>query len=147
MSTVCPVSERRVEAITVRLTAALVIGILAVGLASDLLSWVAVALAVDFFIRAFTNRPVSPISYFARQMRKQISKPAQLTNAAPKVFAAKLGFLMTVVIAITGFFGLQTIASSLAFMLIILAGLEAVFSYCLGCQIYSLLLKLQKKQA
>jgi len=61
-------------------------------------------------------------------------------DKAPKVFAARLGFLMTTVIAVLFILELQLASFVVAGMLIFFAGLEFGFAICVGCTIYTYLI-------
>ena len=60
-----------------------------------------------------------------------------MIDKAPKIFAARLGFLMTTVIAVLFILHLQILSMIVAGILIFFATLEFVFAICVGCMIYS----------
>jgi hypothetical protein len=93
----------------------------------------------DFFIRAFTEIKYSPISYVSHYLSNTLNLPIKLIDKAPKIFAARLGFLMTTVIV--GLFILKLGMASLiiAGILIFFATLEFLFAICVGCMIYTYL--------
>ncbi len=143
---VCPISEQRVNKQVTRLNAMFTIGItiLAMVIGSAALL---VFLMADFFIRAFTDLKFSPISYVSHSLSNALNLPVKLIDKAPKIFAARLGFLMTLVI--TALFVLEFSLASMivAGVLVFFAGLEFVFAICVGCMIYTyLVLPFYKKQ-
>lgn len=142
MKDACPISIRQVNETIVRLVAFLVFAGAVVGCFFHL-KWIAAGLAVDFFIRAFTPWPVSPLSLMARSIAGILGLEPRPINAGPKIFAARIGFFFAAVIAVLAFMNLTTVAVSLAGVLALFAALESFFAVCVGCHIYSLLNRLR----
>jgi hypothetical protein len=87
---------------------------------------------------------------FKKFIRPRLAAPTELEAPEPPTFAQLIGFLVTgvgVVLALVGVpYGL-VVAAAFAF---VAAFLNSVFAYCLGCQIYVLLVRagiLGRKQA
>jgi len=133
---VCPISDQRVNEQVTRLNAMFTIGIvvLAFVLNSVLLF---IFLMADFFIRAFTEIKFSPINYVSYYLSNALNLPVRLIDKAPKIFAARLGFLMTTVIAGLFIFGFKVASLVVAGTLIFFASLEFFFAICVGCLIYT----------
>lgn len=143
MSVECPFSPQTANEKVVRLTAFLVVLLMLTGLFANL-KWFALLLSFDFFIRGFTNRPWSPLRRAARAQAKILRLKPKMINAGPKIFAARIGCVVCVVITLSAFTGLTGTARILAEILILLAGLEAFLGICVGCHIYSLLQTIKK---
>ena len=78
---------------------------------------------------------------FRRLVRPRLKPPAELEDPVPPTFAQGVGFVITAIGLILTLLGLTPalpIAAALAF---IAAFLNSVFGYCLGCQIYLLLVR------
>ena len=78
---------------------------------------------------------------FRRVVRPRLAPPAELEDPRPPTFAQAVGFVVTVVGVVLGAFGVAAavpIAAALAF---VAAFLNAAFGFCLGCQIYLLLVR------
>ena len=136
---VCPISDQRVNEQVTRFNALFAIGtIVSAFVFNSVLLFL--FLMADFFIRAFTEIKFSPISYASHYLSNALSLPVKLIDKAPKVFAARLGFLMTAVIA--GLFALDLHLASMviAGMLVFFASLEFLFAICVGCMIYTYLI-------
>jgi len=135
---VCPISDQRVNEQVTRLNAMFTIGIivLAFVLNSALLF---IFLMADFFIRAFTEIKFSPINFASHYMSHTMNLPIRMIDKAPKVFAARLGFLMTTVIAGLFIFSFKTASVVVAGILIFFASLEFLLAVCVGCLIYTYL--------
>jgi len=133
---VCPISDQRVNEQVTRLNALFTIGtvLLAFILNSAFLF---VFLMADFFIRAFTEIKFSPINYISYYLSNALNLPVRLIDKAPKIFAARLGFLMTTVIAGLFIFGFKVASIAVAITLIFFASLEFIFAICVGCLIYT----------
>ena len=74
-------------------------------------------------------------------IRPRLSAPTELENPVPPTFAQGVGFVITgvgLVLSLVGVPYALVIAASLAF---IAAFLNSVFAFCLGCQIYLLLVR------
>lgn len=140
MNDACPISTRQVDETIVRLVAFQVFVAAVLG-CIGFLPWVAAALALDFFIRGFTNWPISYLARIARFIAKTFGLAPKPINAGPKIFAARMGFFFAVAIAILGFMKLTLLAVYMANALAVFAALESFFSICIGCHIYSLLNK------
>ena len=78
---------------------------------------------------------------FRTFVRPRLSAPAELEDPIPPTFAQLIGFFVTsvgIVLALLGVpYGL-VVAAAFAF---VAAFLNGVFGYCLGCQIYVLLVR------
>ena len=78
---------------------------------------------------------------FARLVRPRLAPPAELEDPRPPTFAQGVGFAVTVLglaLHLLAVPGALVVAASVAF---VAAFLNAVFGYCLGCQVYLLLVR------
>jgi len=133
----CPFSPQTANENVVRLTAFLVVLLMLTGLFSNL-GWFALLLSFDFFIRGFTGRPWSPLRRAAKALARLLRLKPKTINAGPKIFAARIGFVVCAIITLLAFTGLIGTAQLLAEILVLMAGLEAFLGICVGCHIYSL---------
>ena len=120
----------------------LVVAVLGFGGAA-LAAWVLLAaLSALFAWAAFAGVRRHPFGLlFKRFVRPRLAPPEELEDPRPPTFAQGVGFAVTIVGVILGAAGLTLavpIAASFAF---IAAFLNAVFGYCLGCQLYLLLVR------
>ncbi len=135
---VCPISDQRVNEQVTRLNAFFTIAtvVLAFVFNSVLLL---IFIMADFFIRAFTEIKFSPISFVSHYLSNALSLPVKMIDKAPKVFAARLGFLMTLTITALFSLNLSIAAVIMASLLVFFASLEFFFAICVGCLIYTYL--------
>jgi hypothetical protein len=78
---------------------------------------------------------------FRTLVRPRLAPPSELEDPRPPTFAQGVGFAITLIGVVLGLVGLPAgvlIAAAFAF---VAAFLNAVFDYCLGCQMYLLLLR------
>ena len=79
--------------------------------------------------------------FYKKVIRPRLAAPTELEDPIPPTFAQGIGFVITLAGAVLHLVGVPyalVIAASFAF---IAAFLNAVFAYCLGCQIYLLLVR------
>jgi hypothetical protein len=100
------------------------------------------ALALLFAWGAFAGIRRHPWGLLFRALvRPRLAPPAELEDPAPPTFAQGVGLLVTgvgLVLHVTGVPAALPASAALAF---VAAFLNAVFGYCLGCQLYLLLVR------
>jgi len=130
-----------------RLSAAITSAVLATALATNNL-WVVIAQAIVFAIGAFRGPQFTPYALIFKKIVKPRLKSAVITeDVRPPQFAQSVGLIFALVAitgSITGISGLFVVAVSLA---LAAAFLNAAFNFCLGCEMYVLLLRARKPQA
>ena len=102
-----------------------------------------VALAALFAWGAFAGVARHPYGVLYRKLvRPRLAAPTELEDPAPPTFAQGVGLFVTaigIVLHLAGVPYAVVIAASAAF---IAAFLNSVFGYCLGCQLYLLLVRI-----
>lgn len=133
---VCPVSSNRISNHIPRINAGLVVSILILYAITHF--WIIpIFLVVDFYTRGFGNGKYSILGILSSHISELLPREGKQINNAPKIFAARLGFVFTSAIILFHFTELTTITSSISYMLILLAGLECISNFCVGCWIYT----------
>jgi len=129
-----------------RFSAAITSAVLATALATSNL-WVIVAQAIVFAIGAFRGPQFTPYALIFKNIVKPRLKSAVITeDVRPPQFAQSVGLIFALVAiagSITGISGLFVVAVSFA---LAAAFLNAAFNFCLGCEMYLLLLRARKPQ-
>ncbi|MBF6598557.1 MAG: DUF4395 domain-containing protein [Fermentimonas sp.] len=119
----------------IRIVALLVVIVTLITLAY---SWIflAVILAIDFALRSFTRVP-SPLAFIAKSASRYLKLKPKHIFAPPKKFAAALGFIFSILIALFLYLNLLIPAYITGLILVLCATLESVFNICLGCYVYN----------
>ena len=133
---ICPVSPERVDENQVRVTALSVVFIMGDYVLTGALILPAV-LAVDFFIRACARLNYSPLSFLAHRIVRLIGSEAIPIDKAPKIFAARIGFIFSILTLLGGIMNLTFLSFISGSVLILFAFLECGLNFCAGCGVYS----------
>lgn len=133
---VCPISNEKVNEHLTRLNALFAILLITAGFLFNSVMFSLLLLA-DFFIRAFANSKYSPVSYASSGVARMLQLRKKPIDKAPKIFAARMGFIMTLIIASFFILGFHTASLVVAGILVFFATLEFVFGICVGCYIYT----------
>ena len=133
---ICPISEERMDENRVRVTALGVIMTMGGFFITGNVIFPAL-LVVDFFIRAFTNLKYSPLSWLAHIFVTSFGTQPVWIDKAPKVFAARIGFLLTFIISVAALLGLPLLAYVTSATLVVFAFLECGINFCAGCWVYT----------
>jgi hypothetical protein len=99
-------------------------------------------IVIVFAIGAFVGISKHPYgAIFKKFIRPNLAAPTELENPKPPTFAQLIGFVITLVGFVLALFGLTTGAFIAVAFAFVAAFLNSVFGYCLGCQIYVLLVR------
>jgi hypothetical protein len=132
----CPVSTEKVDENRVRVTALGVILIMGTFFVTGNALFPSL-LFVDFFIRAFTKLPYSPLSWLAHLFVNSMGTNPVLIDKAPKVFAARIGLVFTFFTAASSLLGYSLLAYVMGTTLVLFAFLECGLNFCMGCWFYT----------
>ena len=133
---ICPVSTERVDENRVRATAFGVVITMGAFLITGI-PWFAVLLAVDFYIRAFTRLKYSPLSWLSHLMIRALGTNPVYIDKAPKVFAARIGLLLSTITSAAALANLPLLAVVTGATLVLFAFLECGLNFCAGCWVYT----------
>ncbi|MDF1573804.1 MAG: DUF4395 domain-containing protein [Bacteroidales bacterium] len=133
---VCPVSSERVDENRVRVNALGVVLIMGGFFITGMYVFPAF-LVLDFFIRAFTKLAYSPLGYLAHIFVKVIGTQPVIIDKAPKVFAARIGFVFALITSLGALLGLPLLAFISGSVLVLFAFLECGLNFCMGCWLYT----------
>ncbi len=137
----CPLSHKQTNTFTARINAIFVVILIILSL-FWINKWIPLFLTLDFFILGFLEKS-SPRSFIAKKITK-IFKKGKIVNAGPKIFAAKIGFWVSLIITICVFRDWSFSYYFFAGILIVAASAEAFFEFCLGCKIFPFWMKLKR---
>ena len=128
-----------------RFSAAITVIVLAIALATQN-AWVLALQAVVFAIGAIRGPQFTPYAFiFKRVVKPRLRGEVVTEDSRPPQFAQTVGFLF----ALAGLLG-AAIGSSLVFGIAVgfalaAAFLNSVFNYCLGCEMYLLVLRIRTR--
>jgi hypothetical protein len=100
--------------------------------------WLLIPLTYGFWARVLTGPTLSPL---ARAAIKLMARQPKYVPGPPKRFAQGMGAAMTSVATLLWLTGSTTAAGVFVVMLVAAATLESVFAFCLGCQIFAMLMR------
>lgn len=132
---VCPLSPLRINGNVARITGLLMAAMLACYALTGSLYFILV-IAIDYFIRAATPMPYSPFSWLAAKIVAAFKLNNHPIDKAPKIFAARVGFLFAFTATILYFVN-PAASLVVALILMFFALLESVFDFCVGCIVYT----------
>lgn len=140
----CPVNFEKADEMRIRITALLVVGLVAAVLFGKL-PWLLGLLAADFFWRGFGPRKWSPLAKISGWLAAKIQAPARPIDLAPKQFAARIGFFLTTAAAVFYLVGWSSAGFWTAATVGFFAALEGVFGFCVACVFYPFVFRWQEK--
>jgi hypothetical protein len=105
--------------------------------------WLLIPLTYGFWARVLTGPTLSPLGWLAqRVIAPRLGAPKPVPGP-PKRFAQGMGAAMaTVALVLALPVGAHTAADVVLSLFVVAAGLESIFAICLGCQVFSLLMRL-----
>jgi hypothetical protein len=104
--------------------------------------WLTVPLALGFWARVLTGPTLSPFGQLATRLIAPRLGDPRYVSGPPKRFAQGMGAAMSTAAAVLALAGAHTAATVLLAALVVAATLESVFGFCLGCQVFGLLMRL-----
>ncbi len=141
MNAMCPLSFKKIDENAARINAAQAVLFILLFLFSPL-KWLILIVTADFFVRGFG---MSECSLFAKISKKILElakvKPV-MTDAAPKIFAARIGFLFSCMLTACWILNWHFAALLIGLMFAACAFLEAAFRFCIACKMYPLVCKI-----
>ncbi len=99
-----------------------------------------------FALGALVGLQAQPYGWLFRTVvRPRLAPPSELEDAAPPRFAQAVGFVFAIVALIAALAGATTVATVAIALALIAAFLNAVFAFCLGCEMYLILARLRHR--
>lgn len=134
-SLICPISSKKIDNNTSRITAGLVASVLLLFITTGSPLFLILVMC-EFFIKVFFKGMYSPLHSIADTLVKRLGWVGKKIDEAPKTFSARMGLLVTLVSGILHISGFTIASNITAILLISMASLHAIFNYCVGCVIY-----------
>ncbi len=103
--------------------------------------WLVIPLAYGFWARVLTGPRLSPLAALASRVIAPRLGPPRDVSGPPKRFAQGMGAAITTAAVVAYLLGADGAVAVLLVLLVTAATLESVFAFCLGCQIFGLLMR------
>jgi hypothetical protein len=141
------VAARRVDVRGPRFAATVTTVVLVVVLATGS-GWLLAAQGLVFAVGAFAGLRRAPYGLlFAHLVRPRLGPPTAFEDEAPPRFAQGVGLVFAAV-GVAGYLGGVPVLGAVAAALALAAAfLNAAFGFCLGCEMYLVILRLRKRSA
>ena len=128
-----------------RFSAAITSAVLATALATNNL-WVVIAQAIVFAIGAFKGPQFTPYAFIYKTIVKpRLKGEVPTEEVKPPQFAQRVGLLFALVAIIGAATGIDLVFTIAVAGALGAAFLNAAFNFCLGCEIYLLLLRARSR--
>ncbi len=138
MTEVYPINERQVNENVTRLNALATFIVMSIFIFTPA-KWILFLLPVDFALRAWFRGRYSPIGRMNSYMVRRLQLGEILINEGPKVFAARIGLVLSALALASFIAGFNLLAYILGGTLVFFSFLEAAFGFCVACKIYPLI--------
>lgn len=143
-SLICPISKETVNKYVVRIIGFFVAVLVSLYVYTGNV-YIMLFLIYDFYIRAFTKLNYSPLAQLSKYIVKKFNIGFEKIDKAPKIFAARVGFLFSTS-AVLLYFQNPVASIVVSLILVFFALLESLFNFCVGCVVYTyIVLPLNKK--
>jgi hypothetical protein len=143
MQAVCPITDKRINERVARINALITVLLVASFLVFKF--WGAlVFLAVDFCLRGFFDSKCSLICITSKWIVSRFNLGGKVINAGPKIFAAQVGLVFSIVAIALSFSGFLTSGLIVASILGLFSFLETTFGFCVACKLYPILRNVNK---
>ena len=108
--------------------------------------WVLIAQGLVFAIGALRGPQKTPYGLiFKKFVKPRLAQPGPTEDVRPPKFAQSVGFIFALVGSIGAFAGIDLLFTIATGFALGAAFLNAAFNYCLGCEMYLILVRLTSK--
>lgn len=135
MSAHCPISGKLTDNTAGRVVASIVVLVSLAAIATGAW-WVFAVLAVDFAWRSFAPDRKSPLAFVADRLVAALDWKRVPSDAAPKLFATRLGLAMCVATFALAAMGLTALALVAGAAFAACIALYAAADVCVACHVY-----------
>ena len=104
--------------------------------------WLLAVMAYGFVARVLTGPTLSPLGRLATSVAAPRLGAPKYVPGPPKRFAQAIGAVITTAGAVSALaFEANGVGDGLLVVMIVAAGLESIFAFCVGCQVFGLLMR------
>lgn len=144
MAQQCPLIFRQIDATVVRINTLFVISAISIFFIIHN-SLILILLVIDFILRLYGYKYLSPIQNMSLFIQKKLSFPVKIEDAGAKRLAAFFGVGFTLALLIAYWLNADSAVMIIGGIFIFCASMELLFGYCVGCKIYYISKKLYPK--
>ncbi len=135
MTQVCLIVNTQVNEKVTRSNALIVFILTAISLFTPF-KYIIFFIFFDFALRSIYDGKFSPVNGSNQFLANLLGLKQSLINARPQIFAARIGLLLSFLIAFAYSFEYFALVNSFASILAFFSFLEAFFGFCVACKIY-----------
>jgi len=136
----CPVTDRTINEKIARLNALFILLILFGFILTQNVLFV-VFLIFDFYFRATDYSKLSLIAGISKKVAKIFALNKVIINAGPKIFAARVGMVLSALIVLSFLINFKWMAMGLTAILGVFSFLESFLGLCVACMLYPYIYK------
>jgi len=141
MSNSCPLNFKQVDSNVSRFSA-LVVATLVITYLVTLNTFILFFLALDFVMKLFINRDISPITLVGEFLKEFFKIKENYVDGGAKRLAGFFGLFFVVLLIISDYFAPWEVSLVVAAVFLACSLLDVFFDYCLGCKIYFIIKKI-----
>lgn len=135
-----PVNEKAARAVAGGVLL-LSVATLLLSLVADRWLWLVAPMAAGFLARVLTGPTLSPLGQLATKLAAPRLGTPVLVAGPPKRFAQAIGLLVTTAAVVLLVAGYPGGTQALLGLMVVAAGLESIFAYCVGCKVFAILMR------
>lgn len=141
MAQQCPLLFRQVDAAVIRINTLFVIAGVVAYLLSDAVA-ILVFVIVDFLIRLYGYKHLSPTQNGSLWIQRKLSIPSKMEDAGAKRLAAYFGVGFIIALVAFHVIGIGWAVHAIAAIYLFSASLDLFFGFCIACKLYYMVKKL-----
>ncbi len=103
--------------------------------------WLLIPIAYGFWARVLTGPTLSPLGWTAQNVIAPRLGDRKPVPGPPKRFAQGMGAVISSAALVLAFAVSHTAADVMLGLIAVAAGLESILAYCLGCKVFSFLMR------
>lgn len=131
----CPVDLTKADETRARITAFFVVILTSLFVITGL--WpIPCFLVIDFAVRSSRYGKESPLARISNILASLLELPSRPIDRGPKVFAARIGLILSTALLLSSLYGYSSLSRGLAAVLLFFAFLESFWGFCAACYIY-----------
>jgi len=135
MSNSCPLNFERVDSNVSRLSSLFVASLVILYLFTSNI-YILIFLAVDFVIKLFVNKELSPIAMLSHTIKVTFRFKDKFTDGGAKRLAGMFGLLFVLLLILTHFLNVWAGSLVVAGIFLSCSLFDVFFNYCIGCKVY-----------